>query len=376
MWGDEANPPLLLIHGNRDHARTWDQVAMRLKDRYCVYAVDLRGHGDSAWAVGGQYSLPEFVLDIAMLGRELNRYPLTIIGHSLGGAVTLEYAGVFPQYVKKVVAIEGLGPRVREPTPGVAAHARLDRATCGSSTSARRAATHRSRTPSRACGRRTRTSREEMAHHLTIHGMRKNDDGSLSWKFDNYVRLHSPYEFNIAEAREIWNQIRCPVLLIRGSESWASDPEADGKASAFHDYRTVLVKDAGHWVHHDQLDKFMGIVWDFLDALSQAMTDSDRPASRPPRRTRRSRVVERAQRSRRRHRADAAPRCDGPPIGHSSRTCMWPLSCAARRGTQRRPVRRRTSRIGGPRHHRLMRQRRDTARAVVERRARSRRRAR
>jgi pimeloyl-ACP methyl ester carboxylesterase len=105
---------------------------------------------------------------------------------------------------------------------------------------------------------------EEMARHLTAHAAKTNDDGSLSWKFDNYVRLRSPYEFNIAEAREIWNQIRCPVLLIRGSESWASDPEADGKASAFHDYRTELVKDAGHWVHHDQLEKFMTIIWDFL----------------------------------------------------------------------------------------------------------------
>ena len=104
----------------------------------------------------------------------------------------------------------------------------------------------------------------DMARHLTLHGMRPNDDGTLTWKFDNYVRLHSPYEFNIAEAREIWNQIRCPTLLIRGSESWASDPEQDGKATAFHDYRSVLVKDAGHWVHHDQLDVFMGVVRDFL----------------------------------------------------------------------------------------------------------------
>lgn len=109
VWGDEANPPLLLVHGNRDHARTWDQVAVQLKDRYCVYAVDLRGHGDSAWAVGGQYSLPEFVLDVARLGAEINRNPLTIIGHSLGGAVSLEYSGVFPEHVRKVVAIEGLG---------------------------------------------------------------------------------------------------------------------------------------------------------------------------------------------------------------------------------------------------------------------------
>ena len=75
-------------------------------------AVDLRGHGDSEWSVGSQYSRPEFVLDVANLGRELDRNPLTVIGHSLGGAVALEYAGVFPGHVEKVVAIEGLGPAI------------------------------------------------------------------------------------------------------------------------------------------------------------------------------------------------------------------------------------------------------------------------
>lgn len=265
VWGNEANPPLLLIHGNRDHARTWDQVAVRLRNDYCVYAVDLRGHGDSQWAVGGQYSLPEFVLDIAMLGQDLDRYPLTIIGHSLGGAVALEYTGVFPQHVSKVVAIEGLGPRAGEPTPA--------------SRRMRHWINHMQefdkRTPRRYGSVEEAVQRmleenphlsEAMAHHLTVHASRPNDDGTLSWKFDNYVRLHSPYEFNVAEAREIWNQISCPVLLIRGSESWASDPEEDGKASAFHDYRNVQVRDAGHWVHHDQLEEFVRIVREFLAA--------------------------------------------------------------------------------------------------------------
>lgn len=263
VWGDEANPPLMLIHGNRDHARTWDQVAVQLKQDYCVYAVDLRGHGDSQWSVGSQYSLPEFVLDVAMLGRELNRNPLTVIGHSLGGAVALEYTGVFPQFVKKVVAVEGLGPPVREP---VAASSRMRSWIA-------QMQEFDTRKPRRYAALADATKRMleenphltgDMARHLTLHGMRPNDDGTLTWKFDNYVRLHSPYEFNIAEAREIWNQIRCPTLLIRGSESWASDPEQDGKATAFHDYRSVLVKDAGHWVHHDQLDVFMGVVRDFL----------------------------------------------------------------------------------------------------------------
>jgi pimeloyl-ACP methyl ester carboxylesterase len=264
VWGDEADPPLLLIHGNRDHARTWDRVAVRLKQDYCVYAVDLRGHGDSEWSIGGQYSLPEFVLDVAMLGQELDRFPLTIIGHSLGGAVALEYSGVFPDRVRQVVAIEGLGPRVGEPTSG---SARM-RKWIGNMQEFDKRRPRRYDSLDDAVRRMQEENPHltpDMARHLTIHGMKQNDDGSLSWKFDNYVRLHSPYEFNIGEAREIWNQIRCPVLLIRGSESWASDPEADGKASAFHDYRNVLIKDAGHWVHHDQLDEFMRIVTEFLE---------------------------------------------------------------------------------------------------------------
>lgn len=265
VWGDEASPPLLLIHGNRDHARTWDKVAVRLKERYCVYAVDLRGHGDSAWSVGGQYSMPEFVLDVATLGRELDRSPLTVVGHSLGGAVALNYAGLFPQHVSKVCAIEGLGPPAREPTAASLRNRKWIKDMQHFDT----------RKPRRYASVEDAVKRmveenphltEEMARHLTIHGMKTNeDDGTLSWKFDNYVRLHSPYEFNIAEAREIWNQIRCPVLLVRGSESWASDPEMDGKASAFHDFRNVLIKDAGHWVHHDQLEPFMSHLWTFLD---------------------------------------------------------------------------------------------------------------
>ena len=45
-WGNEGAPPLVLVHGGRDHCRNWDWVAARLRDRYHVIAPDLRGHGD------------------------------------------------------------------------------------------------------------------------------------------------------------------------------------------------------------------------------------------------------------------------------------------------------------------------------------------
>ena len=64
-WGNTAAPPLLLIHGGRDHARNWDWVALALRDTYHIIAPDLRGHGDSEWAWGGQYAMIDYVLDMA-----------------------------------------------------------------------------------------------------------------------------------------------------------------------------------------------------------------------------------------------------------------------------------------------------------------------
>src|SRR2546428_14189508 len=86
---------------------------------------------------------------------------------------------------------------------------------------------------------------EEQARHLTVNGVIRHEDGTYAWKFDNFVRAVSPYLFNQDDAREIWGSIACPVLLVRGRESWASDPETDGKGKLFRDARVVNVDGAG-----------------------------------------------------------------------------------------------------------------------------------
>jgi len=262
-WGSQGKPPLILIHGGRDHCRNWDRVAAALQDRYTIYAPDLRGHGDSAWALGGMYSLPEFVLDTATLVARLGDGPLTIIGHSLGGAIALQYAGIFPERVLRVVAIEGLGPPTLEHRP---AHVRM-REWIDHMHEMERREPRRYESVEAATRRMLEANPHltpEMAHYLTLHGTSRNDDGTLSWKFDNYVRIRSPYEFNLEDAQDIWARITAPVLLIKGSESWAPDPEKSGRAATIANYRSVTIEDAGHWVHHDQLDRFLEVTTEFL----------------------------------------------------------------------------------------------------------------
>lgn len=264
VWGDETKPPIILVHGTRDHARSWDCVAEALIDRYCVYAPDLRGHGDSAWAYGGNYSIIDYALDLHALGEDIARAPYTIIGHSLGGGVTLQYAGTFPEKVKKLVTIEGLGGlgwgRERRP-----AHVRMRQwVESMHSLENRQLRTYSS--VEEATKRMIEANRHltpDLARHLTEHGVREVD-GGYTWKFDNYTHAGSPFEFNMEDARDLWNQIRCPMLILWGKESWGNRSGVLD-LSSFHNYRSVEVPDAGHWVHHDQFEVFMQHVNAFLD---------------------------------------------------------------------------------------------------------------
>src|SRR5471030_2372764 len=66
-WGNAEAPPLILLHGGRDHCRNWDWVAQDLRRDFHVIAPDLRGHGDRAYSPSGDYSMSAFVYDLAQL---------------------------------------------------------------------------------------------------------------------------------------------------------------------------------------------------------------------------------------------------------------------------------------------------------------------
>ena len=97
-----------------------------------------------------------------------------------------------------------------------------------------------------------------------MHGANQNEDGTYSWKFDNYVRAFPPYDMSRRDIETLWNRIACPTLLLYGTESWAGDPAADGRAAHFRHARVGGVERAGHWLHHDRLDEFLKIVRKFF----------------------------------------------------------------------------------------------------------------
>ena len=267
-WGNPDAPPLILQHGGRDHARSWDWVASELRHEWHVICPDLRGHGDSAWSPDGDYTPHAFAYDFAQLVHTLGYDRVTIIGHSLGGNIATLFTGLYPEKVRKFVNIEGLGP-----TPGL-----LDERDAVPVAERLRDWIAKKRAAAGRIPRRYPTleaayqrMKEEnafltdaQARHLTVHGTSRNEDGSWSWKFDNYLNVWPPVDLPQAVVHQLWGAITCPMLLLYGAESFAVNPEKDGRIQHFNTARVIEYEKAGHWLHHDQFERFMGDVTAFL----------------------------------------------------------------------------------------------------------------
>src|SRR5205085_7570434 len=74
-WGNAEAPPLILLHGGRDHSRSWDWTAQELRRDWHVIAPDLRGHGDSDWSPDGDYGGLAMLYDLAQLIHQLKLTP-------------------------------------------------------------------------------------------------------------------------------------------------------------------------------------------------------------------------------------------------------------------------------------------------------------
>jgi pimeloyl-ACP methyl ester carboxylesterase len=225
-WGEPEAPPLLLIHGVRDHARSWDAVADSLRRDWHVIAPDLRGHGDSDWAGAGGYPTDAYVYDLWRLIAERALAPVKIIGHSLGGNVGLRYAGAYPDNVARIIAIEGLAasPRMIAEHRKVPVDQRLR-------TWIEKQHGLADRQPRRYATLEDATERmreenghltPEQARELTRHGVKRNEDGTHSWKFDNYLRVFPLVEMPPEDVATLWSRVSCPTLLVYGGASWAS----------------------------------------------------------------------------------------------------------------------------------------------------------
>lgn len=267
-WAAPEAPLLILIHGNRDHARSWDAIAAALAGHYHIVAPDLRGHGDSAWSADGRYNYAAYLADLAalcdMLGVGAGR-PATLIGHSLGAHIALRYAGAVPDAVCRLVGIEAVGP---PPEIHDRANMPIDESLRSWFAERRKAAglTPRHFSSIAEAAERMRDKYRYLtpaqARHLARHGVRRDKNG-WRWKYDPYLAVWPFPDMDMAQSELLWRSVACPTLLIFGDKSWPSSfPERI--LAAIPDAREMRLAQSGHWPQHDALGDCLAAIRAFL----------------------------------------------------------------------------------------------------------------
>jgi pimeloyl-ACP methyl ester carboxylesterase len=271
-WGDPRLPPVVIVHGLRDHSHSFDDLARGLLDRFHVFALDLRGHGDSETTP--YYGFGHFILDLHNLIRALRLERPVLVGHSMGGEIVATYAGSFPDRPAKVVMVEGLGPPPfdmdEETTWTISGFARIDRALTGHPGLADLEAAY-----SRLRERNPRLP-EAKARELALLGTRAREDGTLEWKFDAMLAtLSLGGPFNLEYAMAWWRRITVPTLIVHGAESgefWRERPGAiylepddlQRRIACFRDASFIEIPGAGHMVHFDRPRELVTAIRTFL----------------------------------------------------------------------------------------------------------------
>ena len=174
-WGNHGRHPIVLVHGSRLHAHVWNHFSRRFSDRYHVIALDQRGHGDSEWGAPDGYQMENFYQDLRAVveARGLSRF--TLIGHSLGGRVSMLYAHRHPELLERLVLVD-----ITPGRPAVAAPAAQisdDARTAPGEFDTREAAlAHLKRLMPRAPA--------SLVEESVRHGLRETGDGRYTWKYD------------------------------------------------------------------------------------------------------------------------------------------------------------------------------------------------
>ena len=245
-----GRPAIILLHGIARHAHTFDHIARDFARTYRVLAVDMRGHGDSAWSPEGAYLVQDYVRDLEALADQLRLRRVTLLGNSTGGRVAQVYAGLHPDRVDKLV-VEDVGPE----RPRNIADA-----------FARRVEQEKNGWPSEddlvaQLVMQSRRTPEPLLRTYAHFSLKRRDDGRLIWKRDpNLVK-------GFIET-ELWDSVRkitAPTLYVIGGGSRIVPPDTQQKLKdTLPRVRIVVMPELGHYPDEEDTAGFMKIVNEFL----------------------------------------------------------------------------------------------------------------
>jgi pimeloyl-ACP methyl ester carboxylesterase len=211
-WGDPSRPPLVLVHGGAAHSHWWSFLAPLLTDRYYVIAPDLSGHGDS----GRRAHYPRSIWATELIGvidHAQLATPPVVIGHSMGGLVTIITASLYGSRLAGAIAVDA---PVRRPDPESDPNQRGKSFRNPKTYPDLESALARFRlVPEQPC------ENDFILRYIAQHSVRAVA-GGYTWKFDATAFEGAPTD----SMADYMSSLRCRFALIIGQKSAVVPPEA------------------------------------------------------------------------------------------------------------------------------------------------------
>ena len=251
-WGAPDAPPVVLLHGGNQSSHAWDLVSLHLSDRFHVYALDQRGHGDTEWSRELDYSMDAMAADVLAFVADQQIVDPIIFGHSMGGRVTLQ-AVLREAALARALVLVDVGPELS--------------------------------------AKGAKVIGDFVAHNIEFDDLevfldnvvrydpfRTREHIARTVKYNLLVRADGKYASKVDHRRlpgrmseitlDSVGAVACPVLLVRGAESDVLLADAAERfVDALPDGRLVTVANVGHNVHGGNTAGFLAAVRPFLDAL-------------------------------------------------------------------------------------------------------------
>ncbi len=255
-WGTETNPTVILLHGLRGHAHSWDEVSSALKDNFHVIALDQRGRGSSDWSPNQDYSIEAYSDDLLKFSEMLGLDTFILVGHSMGGRNAMYFAIQHTEKLTKLGIID-IGPKI-------------------DSIGSERIGNEMANGPTEF------KSIQDIVDHLRKSSPYASDDTLLRrakyatkitdsktyiWTYDPAIREQRKTGSTI-QPLDLWDSIPsigCPTMIFRGMQSDILSKEvAEKMTNHIPISKTVAINNATHTVFEDNPDDFITELLKFL----------------------------------------------------------------------------------------------------------------
>lgn len=239
-WGSAGAVPIVCVHGYTSSGEAFNALARRIQDRAHIVAMDVRGHGESAWSPDGAYQYGDQAGDLAALVDKLGLDRFVLIGTSMGGIIAMAYAAQHPERLRGLV-INDIGPEVETGSSRITG---LVGSRPESFASLDEAMAYRREISPITAARPLDDQRE-----LGLGVLRQRPDGRWGWKMapayiEQRVKRGAPARPALWPALET---LPCPTLVIWGTVSDVLlEAQAKRMAAALPKGELVAVPGVGH----------------------------------------------------------------------------------------------------------------------------------